>query len=319
MNAYVSTASAGNHSGEGEKLKVSNTFKEAMSLPQAARWKVVADEEVSSYKKHGVYEVVPALSVPAGQKVVGSRWVNTIKADDLFKSRLVVLGWAQIPGIDCGGTFVPVCRPQSIRMMLAIVAELDYEVLMLDVQTAFLNADVEKEVNVKMAPGYETYDKSGVLFVMKLKKSLYGLRQSPKNWIGTMDDHLSNIGFRSLKSDPCVYVFEDKTGIAIPTLYLDDMLLLGYNKQLLGKLKKKLMDRFEMTDLGDVSKVLGMNVTRDRKNGTITIDRKDYTEDMLERYGTTNCNVVFTPGVGPDISLDQSADRLLDEQGKQRY
>ena len=82
-----------------------------------------------------------------------------------------------------------------------------------------------------------------------------------------MDDHLSNIGFRSLKSDPCVYVFEDKTGTVIPTLYVDDIILLGNNKRLLGKLKKQLMDRFEMMDLRDVSKVLGMDVTRDQENG----------------------------------------------------
>ena len=182
-----------------------------MSLPQAARWKAAADKEITCLKEHGVYELVPASSVLAGQKVVDSRWVNKIKADDLFKSRLVVLGWLQVPGIDCGGPFAPVCRLKSIRIMLTIAAELDYKVLMLDVQTAFLNADVEEEVYVKMAPGYATYDKSGVPFVMKLKKSLYGLGQSPKNWFGTMDDHLSNIGFRSLKLDPGVYVFEDKT------------------------------------------------------------------------------------------------------------
>ena len=131
-----------------------------------------------------------------------------------------------------------------------------------------------------------------------------------------MNDHLSNIGFRSLKLGPCVYVFEDETGTAILTLYVDDIRLLGNNKQLLGKLKKQVMNRFEMTDLGDVSKVLGMNVTRDRENGTITIDQKDYTEDILERYGMTNCNVAFTPGVGPAISLDQPVDRLLGKQGK---
>ena len=99
---------------------------------------------------------------------------------------------------------------------------------------------------------------------------------------------------------------------------MDDILLLGNNKQHLGKPKKQLMNRFEMTDLGDVSKVLGMSVTRDRENGTITIDQKGYT-DILERYGMTNCNVAFTPGVGPETSLNQPADRLLDEQGKQRY
>ena len=170
-----------------------------------------------------------------------------------------------------------------------------------------------------MAPGYETYDKLGVPFVVKLKKSLYGLRQSRKNWFDIMDDHPSNAGFRSLKLGSCVYVFKDKTGTTILTLYVDDIFLLGNNKQLLDKLKKQLMDDFEMTDLGDVSKVLGMNVTRDRENGTITIDQKDYREDILERYDMTNCNIALTRGVGPEIFLDQPADRLLDEQGKRPY
>ena len=209
-----------------------------------------ADKEIARLKKHGVCELVSESSVPPGHNMVGSRWFHKVKADDLFKRRLVVLGWAQVLGVDCGGTFAPVCRMQSIRMMLAIAAELDYEVLMLDVQTTFLKAGVEEEVYVKMAPGEETYDKSRVPFVMKLKKSLYGLRQSLKNWFGAMDDHLSNIGFRSLKSDPCVYVFEDKTGTAILTLYVDDIFLLGTNKQLLGKLKKQLMDSFERRTSG---------------------------------------------------------------------
>ena len=111
--------------------------------------------------------------------------------------------------------------------MLVIAAELDYEVFVLDIQTAFLNADVEQDVFVKMAPGYEIADKSGVPVVMKLKKSLYGLPQSPKNWFGTMDHHLAKIGFRPLKSDPCIYVFQDDTGFVIIMLYVDGVLLLG--------------------------------------------------------------------------------------------
>ena len=68
-----------------------------------------------------------------------------------------------------------------------------------------------------------------------------------------MDPHLGKIGFCSLKSDPCVYVYEEENGSAILTVYGDDVLLLGANKQLLDKLKKQPMDRFEMTDVGDVS------------------------------------------------------------------
>ena len=160
-------------------------------------------------------------------------------------------------------------------MVLAITAELDYEVYMLDVQTSCLNADVEEEVFVKMVLGYERSNQSGVPLVVKLKKSLYGLRQSSKNWFSTMDHYLGKIGFRSLKTDPCVYVYEDENGSAILTLYVDDVLLLDANKQLLDKLKKQLMDRFEMMDTSDVSKVLGINVTRDREDGGITINQKD--------------------------------------------
>ena len=104
------------------------------------------------------------------------------------------------------GTFIP--------------AELDYEVYMLEVQTAFFNADVEEERFVKIPPGYERSNESGVPLVMNLKKSLYGLRQSPKNWLGTtVDHHLGKIGFRSLKSYPCVNVYEDESGSAILTSF----------------------------------------------------------------------------------------------------
>ena len=91
----------------GEKERIPNTFKEAMSLPKAAYWKEAADKEIQSLEKHGVYELVPMFFVPSSQKVVGTRWVNKIKADGTFKSRLVVQGWSEVPGIDYGGTFAP--------------------------------------------------------------------------------------------------------------------------------------------------------------------------------------------------------------------
>ena len=136
-----------------------------------------------------------------------------------------------------------------------------------------------------MALGYKRSDEFGVTLVMKLNKNRYGLRQSPrKNWSSTMDHHLGKIGFRFFKPDPYVHVYEDENGSTILTLYVDDALL-DAKMQLLDKLKKKLMDRFEMTDMGDVSRVLGINFTRDHEEGTITINQKYYTEDIVQRYG----------------------------------
>ena len=140
--------------------------------------------------------------------------------------------------------------------------------------------DVEENVFVKMAPGYETNDEAGVSLVKKLKKSFYGLRQIAKNRFGTMGVELAVIDFRPLKSDPCVYFYEDETGFVVLKLYVDDTPFLSASKYSLNKLKKKLKDRCEMSDMGDLSRILGMNLTRDREKGTIIISQKNYTEDV---------------------------------------
>ena len=282
----------------GEKMEViPNTFKEAMTLPAKAHWKAASDKEVASLKKNNVYTLVPATAAPAGHKIVGSRWVYKVKADKSYKGRIVVLGWGQVPGVDCGGTFVPVCRLQSIRKVLAIAAEFDFECWQLDYNTAFLNAKVEEEVYVKMAPGYEEFSNDGVPTVMKLLKSLYGLRQSPRCWYGTVDKHVVEIGFKSLKSDPYVYIYSEGCDIYVLTLHVDDVLLLGKYRKVLERIKRKLMGRFSMTDMGDVLLVFGMEVTRDRTKGTVTITQKNYVKFLLERYGMGNCNPAHTPGV----------------------
>ena len=159
---------------------IPNAFEEAMTLPAKAHWKAASDKEVASLKKNNVYTLVPAAAVPADHKIVGSRWVNKVKAAKSYKGRSVVLGWGQVPRVDCGGTFAPVCRLQSIRMVLAIAVEFDFECWQLDYITNFLNAKVEEEVYVKMAPGYEEFSNEKVPTVMRLLKSLYGLRHSPR-------------------------------------------------------------------------------------------------------------------------------------------
>ena len=145
-----------------------------------------------------------------------------------------------------------------IRMMLAIATVLDCEFYMMDVQREFLNLDVEEETFVKMPPGYDRCNKAGVLLVMKLKKDIYRLCQSIKNWFGAMDQFFAEIGFSLFISNPCVYNDEDEVGFVVLTLYVDDLLLLDANEMLFSKLKKQLMDRSETMNMGDVSRDFGM-------------------------------------------------------------
>ncbi|CAN0254903.1 unnamed protein product [Ascophyllum nodosum] len=118
-----------------------------MGVPQAVRWKTVSGKEMASLEKHGVFNLLPITAAPVGEKVIGTRWLFKIKANSTYNCRLVVPGFSQIP-VDCGGTFTPIYRLLSIRMMLAITLKLDYEAHMLDVQMAFLNADVDDDVFV---------------------------------------------------------------------------------------------------------------------------------------------------------------------------
>ena len=96
-----------------------------------------------------------------------------------------------------------------------------------------------------------------------------------------MDVELAILGFRPLKSDPCVYIHKNDTGFVILTLYMDDILFLSASKALFNKLKEKLMGQFKMTDVGNVSRILGIIITRDREKGAITISQNNHMEDVV--------------------------------------
>ena len=96
-----------------------------------------------------------------------------------YKARLVAKGYSQHEGIDYGETFAPVVRYESIRELLAIAATENYEIAKLDVKTAFLNGDLEENIYMQIPQGYAVKSQNTVL---KLKRSLYGLKQASRCW-----------------------------------------------------------------------------------------------------------------------------------------
>ena len=113
------------------------------------------NKELASLKENDVYDLIPRTTVSAGCKVFGSRWVFKVKSDYTFKARLVCQGYTQRPGIDCGVTFAPVCRVESQRILMAIACHYDWDIIMLDVKTAFLQSPIDTPTYVRQAPGYE--------------------------------------------------------------------------------------------------------------------------------------------------------------------
>ena len=167
---------------------------------------------------------------------------------------------------------------------------------------------------VEVAPGFETIDKKGIPFVMQLGKSLYGLAQSPQNWWRTINPRLVEIGSVPLKSDPYVCICDHDDVVIIITLYVDDLLVAGRNIQVIETVKKKLADKFEISDMGDVSLVLGMKVTRDRETKTLSICKENFTKSLLECFGMRDCNTVSTPDVGAELSTEQPEETLLNKE-----
>lgn len=108
---------------------------------------------------------------------------------------------------------------------------------------------------------------------------------------------LVKLGFVPTRSDPCTYVHKSNGHTLFLILYVDDVLLLvGGNSKLMERLKKALMRRFAMKDIGDVSLMLGTHITRNRAEGMLKISQESHVKSILERFGMTDCNPVYTPG-----------------------
>ena len=266
-----------------------------MASPNSQNWKSATDAEMDSLIKNGTWELT---DLPAGKSVIGSKWVFKTKINpdgtfSKFKSGLVAQGFSQRHGIDYNEVFAPVVKHESLRTFFAIANQYDLEVHQMDVNSAYLNGDIDAEVYMKQPEGY--VDPNHPNKVCKLRKGLYGLKQGARCWNKKIDKFLKSEGFVASDADPCIYVKRKKGKICILALYVDDTVIATNCKRMLADIKRKLCGQFHMEDLGEVKYILGMMVKRDREAGTLTIDQRCYLEGVLQRFGMENCNPVSTP------------------------
>ena len=152
-------------------------------------------------KKNSTWDVV---NLPKGKKPVGCKWVFTVKykADgsiERYKARLVARGFTQTYGIDYTETFAPVAKLNTIRVLLSLAVNLDWPLQQLDIKNAFMNGDLEEEVYMTLPPGFNKKGEKNL--VCRLKKSLYGLKQSPRAWFDRFAKVLKGQGYRQGQSD----------------------------------------------------------------------------------------------------------------------
>ena len=162
----------------------------------------------------------------------------------------------------------------------------------MDVETAFLNSDVEEEIYVKCPEGFEKFCEDGTEMVLKLKKSLYGLKQAPANWHKTFNDYLvTHCKVKATKMDNCCYVGVDSRGKKVYILlYVDDIIMFG-DSILVERLKILITSRFVCKDLSSnnnssvrYNQALGMVINHDLVRGVMTLSQELFLNNMLERF-----------------------------------
>ena len=206
-----------------------------------------------------------------------------------FKARLVAQGFSQIHGIDYTETFSPVIHKKTIRVLMAIATENDWEMKQYDVVGAYLNSPLEVTVFMEQAP---CMSKSGMdrdNFVYKLLKSVYGLKQAGRNWNSFLKDCLLKTGLNKCKTDPCVYFSES----VIVGVYVDDFLVIGLPKEI-EQFKVKLQQYMEIKDLGCLSDLLSLKCAKTNENGLI-VSQERYITDILHEFGMDACKGVSMP------------------------
>ena len=218
-----------------------SNYAEAITSADCKSWMTAMQEEMQSLEKNCTWELV---NLPKEKKIVRCKWIfkrkegisPTEKAR--YKARLVAKGYSQIQGIDFNGVFSPVVNHSSIRALLSIVAMRDSKLEQLDVKTAFLHGKLEEDIYMDQPEGFVIPEKEH--FVCKLKKSLYGLKQSPRQWYKRFDSFMLSRDFKRSNYDSCVYLKIVNGSVIYLLLYIDDMLIAAEGKSEIAKLKAQL-------------------------------------------------------------------------------
>ena len=271
-------------------VSIPNKLQDALKNP---KWKKAMIEEMEALRKNSTWELV---KLPEGKKHVGCRWVFTVKhkADgsvERYKARLVAKGYTQTYGIDYQETFAPVAKINTIRVLMSLAANLGWPLRQFDVKNAFLHGDLDEEIYMDLPPGFTTTCDIGK--VCRLRKSLYGLKQSPRAWFGRFAQSMRNYGFKQTQADHTLFLKHDKGKLTALIVYVDDMVVTGNDVEGIQKLQMYLAKEFEMKDLGTLKYFLGIEVARS-KHG-IFLSQKKYVIDLLTETGMLACKPADTP------------------------
>ncbi|CAI7783740.1 unnamed protein product [Closterium sp. NIES-54] len=225
------------------------SYAEAITDPYSFQWQAAMDAEMASWKSTGTYVDKVPLS---RTNIVDGMWIFRVKrppgSPPAFKARYIAQGFSRRQGVDYYQTFSPTPKMTTLRVLLHVAAQCDYELHSQDFSTAFLQGSLHDEIWLRRPLGFTGTFPTGTKW--SLRRSVYGLRQAPREWHNTLRTTLAALGFAPSTADPSLFL---RTGTSLPPFYV-----LVY---------------------------LGLQITRDRARCTITLTQSHMVHQVLQRFG----------------------------------
>lgn len=286
-----------------------------LSKDKQRNWIKATEEETKSLNQNNTWIL---CDLPEGKNAIDKKWVFKLKKnpesqESQYKARLVAKGFTQKWGEDYNDTFAPVARYTTLRALLAVAASKKLQVSHYDVKTAFLNGDIDEELYMKQPEGFikpGTEQK-----VCQLKKAIYGLKQSAKNWNQRIDSILKENGFQQSKADVCLYTKIDNDGPTHILVYVDDLLICG-NAEKINKIAEILAQNFAIKNLGEVSLYLGIEIEKN-SHGDYMFSQTEKIKQIISEFGLTDANGCNTPMLTDYLNIEEENLLPSNEQYRQ--
>ncbi|CAI5955626.1 unnamed protein product [Closterium sp. NIES-65] len=269
----VSTLIAPEGDPDATHIPTPRSYAEAIEGPYSSQWQSAEDAEMASWKSTGTYvDEVP----PPGANIVSGMWIFRVKrpsgSPPVFKARYMT----------------------TLRVLLHIAAQRDYELHSLDFSTAFPQGSLHEEIWLRRPPGFTGSFPPGTQW--SLRRPVYGLRQAPREWHDTLRTALAALRFAPSTADPSLFL---RTDTSLPPFYIlvyvDDLVFATADTAGLAHVKSELQKRHTCTDLGELRSYLGLQITRDRAQRTITLTQSHMVQQVLQRFDFTYSSPQATP------------------------
>jgi len=264
---------------------------QAMREPDRNKFEEAMKQECMAHFKEGTYKLIKKEEMPKNVPLLSSVWQMKRKRKPStgeirkYKARLNVNGSQQIQGVHYEETYAPVVAWATIRFFMTLAIINNWHTKQLDFVLAFPQADIERELYMKLPAGFTVEGKriteeEKKEYVLKLLKNLYGQKQAGRVWYQHLRKNLIKIGFTPSEFDECVFYY----GKTIFIVYTDDTILLGPDKKEIEEIYKKLDATFKIEDQGNLSDYLGIKIER-KENGTMEWSQPTLTRAILKDLG----------------------------------